>query len=403
MDMNKISLVFILTVFAGVSFEAGGEELCPKEERWTTGEAEGYVETSEEVPGAGALKVFYRVLRVGDGAKNSAVFVLIPGGPGMAVRNYDFSRWTAYIPESATVFAVEPRGVGCSRPKGLVAFPGSLLGIGKDAADIEAVRSYLFGDDRRVFVWGRGYGGLVALKYSLNFAEKTERIIVESPVSAEGYLEGDKFAKELLGEFFKENPELKQKYEAKRRSIKEPEKELKLTRLDEYLYEAIMNGGGSAEISALFDESFEVELGAPLILQGDEKYQVDVYLQIFCKEVYPEKALVSGKRGLFGFSELCRPYRKTFTERFSLIDGLTRASRRVLLLSGARNINFPPFYMKKMGEEISRYRVFPVIAPKAGSNVLSDNPECAASVVKAFLDGAGWDDIERITEGANCK
>jgi len=151
------------------------------------------LDRSGTVPGTLRL----RVERLVQAVQPAGVLINVEGGPGGSAtwRAQQSRRLFAPLRDRYQLVLVDPRGIGLSEPE-LTCSPDAgrcarelgdasrFYTTADNVADLEAVREALGAP--RLFLYGTSYGTFVVNQYARTHPDRTERIVMDSPVPLDG-------------------------------------------------------------------------------------------------------------------------------------------------------------------------------------------------------------------------
>ena len=126
------------------------------------------------------LNGFYLWYRTAGTETGQPPIIVLHGSPGGSVRSY--AQFFGYLEESHRVIYYDPRGSGNSEVKPDL----SHYTVRELVHELDAVRRTIAHADRVILV-GHGFGGALAQHYAVAYPEAVERLILLSPLPANGY------------------------------------------------------------------------------------------------------------------------------------------------------------------------------------------------------------------------
>jgi len=136
----------------------------------------------------------YKYLRTTSKRLNPPTLILIPGGPGETMIEDSVSMPPEDI-KYGNVVLIDPRGIGCNKPKGSTTFPDKFYSSRFHALDILAIVQNLKIKDGNFIIHGGSYGTLVATmvgSLSETVLYQTPRAVVLDSVIGRAYSERER-------------------------------------------------------------------------------------------------------------------------------------------------------------------------------------------------------------------
>lgn len=343
-------------------------------------------------------RIYFELLAPYDPQKE--ILILVPGGPGgshtMLHHVKDLIAGTRFL-DRYNVLAMDHRGVGCSRHQSPYNPPVESYKMRFAAADIEAIRKHLGGDQAKINLMGGSYGTMLGQTYALLFPKNLNRLVLMAAFSSfQDFIQAES---EYEARVLDWNPGLRLQFDLLRREYPQLAKDfLKWSQGPMYSY-----FGRTVAIPEKMHEVFNLFTAnkieeAKTLLHYSPWVMHDMQRAIVCQEIFAVPAMDQSFHLFEDNFRTCQEFSNKF-DLFNYTEILSKITARTFILGGEHDHVTPAFAMRRMALKIPNAYLY--IDPELGHS-LFEKPECIKQLLSAFFFDLPNANLRNITQQTIC-
>lgn len=375
------------------------------------GEKHKYLDTPLDInnPSIGTYKLHYKLQNSFN--ENKKTLILLHGGPGGDIKSFDQCPGGYCFKELSdqyNIIAVDERGAGCSLTPEWS--NDKYTTIQSTANDIEYLRRYLVGKDKKISVFGVSFGTVVGVVLASTYPESIERLILEGSLANNTYQENlPDTINEVTQAFYITHPEAKKLNDIVEERAQNGELEITF---EDYqgLRDAFAMYGYKllyhafpAMLEELFNNKYDLYHTISNAFTGEMGHvpQTSAYQYIMCREIVDFNA--TPNRFTTSVQNICEDFREVnpnFT-KWNALDYTPNITTPTLILTGISDAVTAAYNGEILDNNIHDSSFF--VVPKAGHGVLWENPTCDLALIDEFLENGNSNELETIFNSNKCR